>query len=58
MSSFNVSLVQDLDKAEQLAWHAFQISERNEAMRAESCYHLARCFHKRKDYDKASRVCF
>ncbi|KAH7730110.1 hypothetical protein AAVH_02602 [Aphelenchoides avenae] len=45
----------DLDKAEQLAWHSFQISERNEAMRAESCYHLARCFHKRKDYDKASR---
>uniref|UniRef100_A0A915CPW2 RNA polymerase-associated protein CTR9 homolog n=1 Tax=Ditylenchus dipsaci TaxID=166011 RepID=A0A915CPW2_9BILA len=36
----------DLEKTEQLAWHAFQLTE-NEQMRAESCYQLARCFHMR-----------
>uniref|UniRef100_A0A914EKH2 RNA polymerase-associated protein CTR9 homolog n=1 Tax=Acrobeloides nanus TaxID=290746 RepID=A0A914EKH2_9BILA len=44
----------DLDKVEQLAWHAFQLTE-NEAMRAESCFQLARCFHKKEDYDRAFR---
>ncbi|VDN57955.1 unnamed protein product [Dracunculus medinensis] len=42
----------DLDRVEHLAWHAFQLTE-NEAMRAESCYQLARSFHLRGNYEKA-----
>ncbi|XP_043596134.1 RNA polymerase-associated protein CTR9 homolog [Bombus pyrosoma] len=42
----------DYDKARYLADHAFHNTE-NEAMRAESCYQLARAFHVQGDYDKA-----
>ena len=35
-----------------LALHAFHNTE-NEAMRAESCYHLARAFHAQEDYTQA-----
>lgn len=35
-----------------LALHAFHNTE-NEAMRAESCYQLARAFHVQRDYDQA-----
>lgn len=35
-----------------LALHAFHNTE-NEAMRAESCYQLARAFHVQGDYDQA-----
>uniref|UniRef100_A0A915ALZ8 RNA polymerase-associated protein CTR9-like protein n=3 Tax=Parascaris univalens TaxID=6257 RepID=A0A915ALZ8_PARUN len=42
----------DMDRVEHLAWHAFQITE-NEAMRAESCYQLARSFHQRGNFEKA-----
>lgn len=35
-----------------LALHAFHNTE-NEAMRAESCYQLARAFHSQGDYDQA-----
>lgn len=40
---------------EHLAWHAFQITD-NEAMRAESCYQLARSFHQRGNFEKAFQV--
>ncbi|GBN80056.1 RNA polymerase-associated protein CTR9 [Araneus ventricosus] len=39
-------------KVQQLALRAFQNTE-NEAMRAESCHHLARSFHVQGDYDQA-----
>lgn len=42
----------DFTKVNHLALHAFHNTE-NEAMRAESCYQLARSFHKQKDYDQA-----
>ncbi|VIO92177.1 TPR Domain containing protein [Brugia malayi] len=42
----------ELDRVEHLAWHAFQITD-NEAMRAESCYQLARSFHQRGNFEKA-----
>lgn len=45
-----------MDRVEHLAWHAFQITE-NEAMRAESCYQLARSFHQRGNFEKAFQVC-
>ncbi|KAI1716094.1 tetratricopeptide repeat domain-containing protein [Ditylenchus destructor] len=45
----------DLVKTEQLAWHAFQLTD-NEQMRAESCYQLARCFHKRATMDKENET--
>jgi hypothetical protein len=34
--------------------HALNYTE-NEAMRAESCYHLARAFHAERDYEEAFR---
>ena len=34
--------------------HALSYTE-NEAMRAESCYHLARAFHAERGYDEAFR---
>lgn len=34
--------------------HALNYTE-NEAMRAESCYHLARAYHAERDYDEAFR---
>jgi RNA polymerase-associated protein CTR9 len=37
-------LFQDYHKVQHLALHAFHNTE-NEAMRAESCYQLARAFH-------------
>lgn len=37
-------LLQDYQKVQHLALHAFHNTE-NEAMRAESCYQLARAFH-------------
>lgn len=42
----NVALLvlQDYHKVQHLALHAFHNTE-NEAMRAESCYQLARAFH-------------
>lgn len=40
---------------EHLAWHAFQLTD-NEAMRAESCYQLARSFHQRGNFEKAFQV--
>lgn len=46
---------QELDRVEHLAWHAFQITD-NEAMRAESCYQLARSFHQRGNFEKAFQV--
>ncbi|XP_022648931.1 RNA polymerase-associated protein CTR9 homolog [Varroa destructor] len=42
----------DFEKAETLAFHAFNNTE-NEAIRAESCYHLARSFHMQENYDQA-----
>lgn len=42
----------DYDKVQHLALHAFHNTE-NEAMRAESCYLLARAFHVQNDYDQA-----
>lgn len=42
----------DYDKVQHLALHAFHNTE-NEAMRAESCYQLARAFHIQEDYDQA-----
>ena len=42
----------DYAKVQQLALHAFHNTE-NEAMRAESCYHLARAFHAQGDYKQA-----
>ncbi|KAF7992065.1 hypothetical protein HCN44_001390 [Aphidius gifuensis] len=42
----------DYNKVQHLALHAFHNTE-NEAMRAESCYQLARAFHVQIDYDQA-----
>ncbi|XP_035231695.1 RNA polymerase-associated protein CTR9 homolog, partial [Stegodyphus dumicola] len=42
----------DYNKVQHLALHAFHNTE-NEAMRAESCYQLARAFHIQNDYDQA-----
>ncbi|VDN08031.1 unnamed protein product [Thelazia callipaeda] len=42
----------ELDRVEHLAWHAFQMTD-NEAMRAESCFQLARSFHQRGNFEKA-----
>ncbi|XP_065362517.1 RNA polymerase-associated protein CTR9 homolog [Calliphora vicina] len=42
----------DYQKVQHLALHAFHNTE-NEAMRAESCYQLARSFHAQCDYDQA-----
>ena len=42
----------DYNKVQHLALHAFHNTE-NEAMRAESCYQLARAFHKQQDYGQA-----
>ncbi|KAK6641359.1 protein required for normal CLN1 and CLN2 G1 cyclin expression [Polyplax serrata] len=42
----------DYNKVQHLALHAFHNTE-NEAMRAESCYQLARAFHVQADYDQA-----
>ncbi|XP_067654573.1 RNA polymerase-associated protein CTR9 homolog isoform X2 [Haliotis asinina] len=42
----------DYQKVQHLALHAFHNTE-NEAMRAESCYQLARAFHVQGDYDQA-----
>ncbi|XP_050409526.1 RNA polymerase-associated protein CTR9 homolog [Patella vulgata] len=42
----------DYQKVQHLALHAFHNTE-NEAMRAESCYQLARAFHVQCDYDQA-----
>ncbi|XP_018496723.2 RNA polymerase-associated protein CTR9 homolog [Galendromus occidentalis] len=42
----------DFQKTQTLALHAFHNTE-NEAIRAESCYQLARCFHIQEDYDQA-----
>lgn len=42
----------DYNKVQHLALHAFHNTE-NEAMRAESCYQLARSFHVQRDYDQA-----
>lgn len=42
----------DYQKVQHLALHAFHNTE-NEAMRAESCYQLARAFHVQRDYDQA-----
>ncbi|GAB6031101.1 protein required for normal CLN1 and CLN2 G1 cyclin expression [Chamberlinius hualienensis] len=42
----------DYQKVQHLALHAFHNTE-NEAMRAESCYQLARAFHVQSDYDQA-----
>ncbi|XP_055546539.1 RNA polymerase-associated protein CTR9 homolog [Wyeomyia smithii] len=42
----------DYQKVQHLALHAFHNTE-NEAMRAESCYQLARAFHVQQDYDQA-----
>ena len=46
------SHLQDYQKVQHLALHAFHNTE-NEAMRAESCYQLARAFHVQEDYDQA-----
>lgn len=42
----------DYNKVQHLALHAFHNTE-NEAMRAESCYHLARAFHAQEDFTQA-----
>uniref|UniRef100_A0A2R5LJB8 Putative rna polymerase-associated protein ctr9 n=1 Tax=Ornithodoros turicata TaxID=34597 RepID=A0A2R5LJB8_9ACAR len=42
----------DYGKVQHLALHAFHNTE-NEAMRAESCYQLARSFHVQEDFDQA-----
>ncbi|XP_038214263.1 RNA polymerase-associated protein CTR9 homolog [Zerene cesonia] len=42
----------DYGKVQHLALHAFHNTE-NEAMRAESCHHLARAFHAQGDCDQA-----
>uniref|UniRef100_A0A914UXQ8 Uncharacterized protein n=1 Tax=Plectus sambesii TaxID=2011161 RepID=A0A914UXQ8_9BILA len=42
----------DYSKVQHLALHAFHGTE-NEAMRAESCYQLARSFHAQRDFDQA-----
>ena len=35
--------------------HALNAAE-SEAIKAEACYQLARCFHVQKDYEKAFKV--
>ncbi len=42
----------EYEKVHQLALHAFHNTE-NEAMRAESCYQMARALHTQNNYDKA-----
>ncbi|KAM3174519.1 hypothetical protein ACTXT7_010376 [Hymenolepis weldensis] len=42
----------EYEKVHKLATHAFHGTE-NEAMRAESCYQMARAFHVQENYDKA-----
>jgi len=42
----------DYDKVRQLSLHAFHNTE-NEAMRAESCYQLARAYHAEEQFDQA-----
>lgn len=42
----------DYNKVQHLALHAFHNTE-NEAMKAESCYQLARSYHIQEDYDQA-----
>lgn len=42
----------DYEKTHQLALHAFHNTE-NEAMRAESCYQMARVFHVQEDHEQA-----
>ncbi len=42
----------DYQKVEQLAMHAFHNTE-NEAIRAETCYQLARSYHVQEDYEQA-----
>lgn len=44
----------DYERVRQLAMHALNYTE-NEAMRAESCYHLARAYHAERDYEGAFR---
>ncbi|UJR10596.1 hypothetical protein I4U23_014793 [Adineta vaga] len=44
----------DYVRVRQLAMHALNYTE-NEAMRAESCYHLARAHHAERDYEEAFR---
>ncbi|CAF3361322.1 unnamed protein product [Rotaria socialis] len=44
----------DYTRVRQLAMHALNNTE-NEAMRAESCYHLARAYHAERDYEEAFR---
>ncbi|KAL3097804.1 hypothetical protein niasHS_000539 [Heterodera schachtii] len=43
---------QDIEKTHNLASAAHQLAD-NDAMRAESMYHLARCYHKKQDYHHA-----
>lgn len=45
-------MFKDYGKVQHLALHAFHNTE-NEAMRAESCHHLARAFHAQGDCDQA-----
>ena len=47
-------MTQDYTRVRQLAMHALNYTE-NEAMRAESCYHLARAYHAERDYEEAFR---
>ncbi|KAF6770104.1 RNA polymerase-associated protein CTR9 protein, partial [Paragonimus kellicotti] len=42
----------EYDKVQRLALHAFYNTE-TEAMRAESCYQMARAFHMQENYDNA-----
>lgn len=42
----------DYEKVQHLALHAFHNTE-NEAMRAESCYQMARAYHAQRDFDQA-----
>lgn len=42
----------DYTKVQHLALHAFHNTE-NEAMRAESCYQMARAYHAQRDFDQA-----
>lgn len=49
---FLFCFIQDYGKVLHLAMHAFHNTE-NEAMRAESCHHLARAFHAQGDCDQA-----
>ncbi|CAF0835802.1 unnamed protein product [Didymodactylos carnosus] len=44
----------DYQRVRQLAMHALNYTE-NEAMRSESCYHLARAHHAERDYEEAFR---